>query len=77
MNEKKKLTIISKPPKGKMTGLLIVFAWIILWNIVYQACHDILTCGPIQVINLSFFISVTIFLMQEELSYKERFWHTL
>lgn len=77
MNEKKKLTIISKPPKGKMTGLLIVFAWIILWNIIYQACHDILTSGPIQVINWSFFISVTIFFMQEELTYKERFWHTL
>ncbi|MGN1418794.1 MAG: hypothetical protein ACI4W6_05645 [Acutalibacteraceae bacterium] len=72
-----KIKLLHKPPKGKMAGLLIVFAWIILWNIIYQACHDILTSGNIQVINWSFFISVTIFFMQEELSYKERFWHTL
>ncbi|MGN0469235.1 MAG: hypothetical protein ACI4GY_10975 [Acutalibacteraceae bacterium] len=72
-----KIKLLQKPPKGKMAGLLIVFAWIILWNIIYQACHDILTSGSIQVINWSFFISVTIFFMQEELSYKERFWHTL
>ena len=77
MNETKKFKLLHKPPKGKMTGLLIVFAWIILWNIIYQACHDILTSGSIQVVNWSFFISVTIFFMQEELSYKDRFLHTL
>ena len=77
MNETKKFKLLHKPPKGKMTGLLIVFAWIILWNVIYQACHDILTSGSVQVINWSFFISVTIFFMQEELSYKDRFLHTL
>ena len=30
------LKFFAKPPKGKMKGLLIVFAWIILWNFIYQ-----------------------------------------
>lgn len=33
------LKFFAKPPKGKMKGLLIVFAWIILWNFIYQAVH--------------------------------------
>ena len=69
------LKFFAKPPKGKMKGLLIVFAWIILWNFIYQAVHGAWHDMPIA--NWAFFISVTIFFMQEELTYKARFWHTL
>lgn len=72
-NEKFKL--LHKPPKGKMGGLLIVFIWIAIWNIIYQFVHDAWHDMPI--VNWAFFISVTIFFMQEELTYKQRFWHTL
>ncbi len=78
-NQKQKFKLIHKPAKGKMTGLFIVFLWIILWNIIYQILHGagLLHFGGIEILNWSFFISVTIFFMQEELTYKERFWHTL
>lgn len=75
MEKKNDLKFISKPKKGKMKGLLIVFAWIILWNLIYQVVHGVWHEMPIA--NWAFFISVTIFFMQEELSYKARFWHTL
>ncbi len=75
MHEKQGLKFLSKPPKGKMKGLLIVFAWIILWNIIYQVIHGAWHDMPIA--NWAFFISVTIFFMQEELTYKARFVHTL
>lgn len=58
-----------------MKGLLIVFAWIILWNIIYHVIHGAWHDMPIA--NWAFFISVTIFFMQEELTYKARFVHTL
>lgn len=73
--KKEKFALIQKPPKGKMGGLLIVFAWIAIWNIIYQLVHDAWHDMPI--VNWAFFISVTIFFMQEELTYKQRFWHTL
>ncbi|MGN0487231.1 MAG: hypothetical protein ACI4GB_08380 [Acutalibacteraceae bacterium] len=69
--------LLHKPKKGKMGALLIVFLWIALWNIVYQAIHGIWHDWSIQIINWSFFAAVTLFFMQEELTYKERFWHTL
>lgn len=75
MHEKQGLKFLSKPPKGKMKGLLIVFAWIILWNVIYQVIHGAWHDMPIA--NWAFFISVTIFFMQEELTYKARFVHTL
>lgn len=77
--EHNKLQFCNKPKKAKMMGLLIVFAWIILWNIIYQLlhAHELLEFGGLEVVNWSFFISVTIFFMQEELSYKERFLTTL
>lgn len=65
------LKFFAKPPKGKMKGLLIVFAWIILWNFIYQAVHGAWHDMPIA--NWAFFISVTIFFMQEELTYKGPF----
>ena len=79
MNEKKKVTIFAKPKKGKMTALFLVFLWIILWNIIYQVMHHagLLEFGGIEIKNWSFFIAVTIFFMQEELSYLERFLYTL
>ena len=75
MHEQQGLKFFSKPPKGKMKGLLIVFAWIILWNLIYQIVHGAWHEMPIA--NWAFFISVTIFFMQEELTYKARFVHTL
>ncbi len=75
MEKKQDLKFFAKPTKGKMKGLLIVFAWIFLWNFIYQAVHGVWHEMPIA--NWAFFISVTIFFMQEELSYKARFWHTL
>ena len=73
------LSFFGKPKKNKMLGLLIVFAWIILWNVVYQILHakGLTHFGGLEIVNWSFFISVTIFFMQEELSYKERFLTTL
>ena len=72
-----KLTFFSKPPKGKMTTLFVVFLWIVLWNIIYQLIHPHLHDSPLMIENWAFFISVTIFFMQEELTAKQRFWHTL
>ncbi len=75
MHEQHGLKFFTKPPKGKMKALLIVFAWIILWNLIYQIIHGAWHDMPIA--NWAFFISVTIFFMQEELTYKARFVHTL
>lgn len=58
-----------------MIPLLIVFIWIAIWNVVFQILHHSFPNMPI--VNWAFFISVTIFFMQEELSPKEKFWHTL
>ena len=74
---KEKMQLIHHPKKGKMGGLLIVFIWIAIWNIAYQLLHGIWHDWSIQVVNWSFFASVTLFFMQEELTYKERFWYTL
>ncbi len=74
---KGKVKFFSKPPKGKMTTLFVVFLWIILWNVIYQALHHQLSELPIPIENWSFFICVTVFFMQEELSLMQRFWHTL
>lgn len=75
--ETKKLKIFHKPEKGKMGALLIVFAWIAIWNIIYQAVHGLWADSSIQIVNWAFFIATTLFFMQEELTYKERFWHTV
>lgn len=79
MNEKKKMKIIARPPKGKMMGLFLVFLWIVLWNVIFQVMHHagLLEFGGIEIKNWSFFIAVTIFFMQEELNYNERFFYTL
>ena len=60
-----------------MTTLFVVFLWIVLWNIIYQLIHPHLHDSPLMIENWAFFISVTIFFMQEELTAKQRFWHTL
>ena len=77
--EHSNLSFIGKPKKAKMLGLLIVFAWIILWNVIYQLLHTkgLTHIAGLEIVNWSFFISVTIFFMQEELSYKDRFFTTL
>lgn len=78
-NETKKegFKLIHKPAKGKMGALLIVFAWIAVWNVVYQAIHGLWHDSAIQIVNWAFFAAVTLFFMQEELTYKQRFWHTM
>lgn len=76
-NSKEKITLLSKPKKGKMCGLLIVFIWIAIWNVAYQLLHGIWHDWNIQIVNWAFFASVTLFFMQEELTYKNRFWYTL
>ncbi len=77
--EQTKLRFIQKPKKTKMLGLLIVFAWIVLLNIAYQVLHakGLTHFGGIEIVNWAFFLSVTVFFMQEELTYKERFLTTL
>lgn len=78
-NETKKagFKLIQKPAKGKMGALLIVFAWIAIWNVIYQALHPTLEASGLHIVNWAFFVTVTLFFMQEELTYKQRFWHTL
>lgn len=76
-NSKEKFTLLHKPKKGKMVGLLIVFVWIAIWNVAYQLLHGIWHDWSIQIVNWAFFASVTLFFMQEELTYKNRFWYTL
>ncbi|MBR6531515.1 MAG: hypothetical protein IKT61_03345 [Clostridia bacterium] len=76
-SNKEGFKLIHKPKKGKMGGLLIVFLWIALWNVIYQLVHGIWHDWDIQIVNWAFFASVTLFFMQEELSYKNRFWYTL
>ncbi len=77
--EHNKLSFFNKPKKAKMLGLLIVFLWIILLNVIYQILHakGLTHIGSLEIVNWSFFLSVTVFFMQEELSYKERFLTTL
>ena len=76
-NSKEKFTLLHKPKKGKMGGLLIVFVWIVIWNVAYQLLHGIWHDWSIQIVNWAFFASVTLFFMQEELTYKNRFLYTL
>lgn len=75
--EKSKIKILHKPAKGRMGALLVTFAWIAVWNIIYQAVHGLWAESSIQIVNWAFFATVTLFFMQEELTYKQRFWHTL
>ena len=78
-NENKGFKLLHKPPKGKLRALVLVFLWIALWNLVYQTLHilDIIPHEGLRVVNWPFFISVAVFFLQEELSYKDRFLHTL
>lgn len=77
INEKSKIKLLQKPPKGKLPALCLVFLWIALWNVIFQALHGVMPHEGLRVINWAFFISVAVFFLQEELTYKERFWHTL
>lgn len=72
-----KFRLFHKPTKEKMGGLFIVFLWIAICNVAYQLLHGIWHDWSIQIVNWAFFASVTLFFMQEELSYKNRFWYTL
>ena len=79
MTENKKLKFIQKPNKQKMVALLLVFLWMLVWNVIYEALHmsGKLEFGSIHIINWPFFMSVIVFFLREHLSYKERFCHTL
>lgn len=78
-----KFKLIQKPTKTKMQVLSLVFIWIAIWNVVYQYLHGAgllhFEIGSLSlgVENWAFFAAVTLFFMQEELTYKDRFWHTL
>lgn len=74
---KEKFKLLHKPAKGRMGALLVTFAWIAIWNIIYQGIHGLWAESSIQIVNWAFFATVTLFFMQEELTYKQRFWHTL
>lgn len=76
-NEKKSFKLLHKPPKGKVPALCLVFLWIALWNVIFQALHGVMPHEGLRIINWAFFISVAVFFLQEELSYKDRFWYTL
>ena len=76
-SEKSKIKLFCKPPKGKLQALILVFIWIALWNVIFQALHGVMPHEGLRVINWAFFISVAVFFLQEELTYKERFWYTL
>lgn len=75
MHEQQGIKLFSKPPKGKMKALFIVLAWILLWNTVFQIVHG--AWHEMPIVSWAFFITITIFFMQEELTYKARFWYTL
>lgn len=62
-----------------MVALLLIFLWMFLWNVIYEALHmgGKLEFGSIHIINWPFFMSVIVFFLREHLSYKERFCHTL
>ena len=66
MHEQQGIKFFSKPPKGKMKALLIVLAWILLWNTVFQIVHG--AWHEMPIVNWAFFIAITIFFMQEELT---------
>ena len=78
-----KFKLVHKPTKTKMQVLSLVFIWIAIWNVVYQYLHGAgllhfeIGGMSLAVENWAFFAAVTLFFMQEELSYKDRFWHTL
>lgn len=73
--KKEGFKLFHKPAKGHMPILVIVFVWIALWNVIFQVVHN--AWHELPIVNWAFFISVTIFFMQEELTNKQRFWHTL
>lgn len=77
LNEKKPIKLFHKPPKGKLKALVLVFIWIALWNVIYQALHGVMPHEGLRIVNWPFFVSVALFFLQEELTYKERFWYTL
>lgn len=82
-NTNGKFKLLHKPTKTKMQVLSLVFVWIAVWNVIYQYLHGAgllhfeLGNLSLGVENWAFFAAVTLFFMQEELSYKDRFWHTL
>ncbi len=82
-NSNTKFKILHKPTKTKMQVLTLVFIWIAVWNVIYQFLHGAhllhFEIGSLSlgVENWAFFAAVTLFFMQEELTYKDRFWHTL
>ena len=79
MGETAKLNFFNKPKMAKLKALAVVFVWILLWNVVYQLLHakGLTHFGGLEIVNWSFFLTVTVFFMQEELPYKTRFLTTL
>ena len=78
-NQNETFQLFHKPSKSKMKVLTLVFIWIAIWNVIYQYLHSAhllhFEIGSLSlgVENWAFFAAVTLFFMQEELTYKERF----
>lgn len=73
--ESQKIKIFHKVTKREFVPLLIIFSWIAVWNIIYQVIHH--SYPELPVVSWAFFISVTVFFMQEKLGFKQKFFHTL
>lgn len=81
----KKIKFFQKPAKGFLPILWIITGWVVLWNVIYQILAHIersngttlVQFGSIKIVAWAFFITITIFFMQEELSNKDRFFTTL
>ena len=75
----KKIKVFQKPAKGFLPMLWLITGWVVLWNVVYQilAANGLVQFGSIKIVAWAFFITITIFFMQEELGNRDRFFTTL
>lgn len=81
----KKIKFFQKPAKGFLPILWLIIGWVVLWNVIYQILAHVVRSdgttlvqfGSIKIVAWAFFITITIFFMQEELSNKDRFLTTL
>ena len=75
----KKIKVFQKLVKGFLPILWLITGWVVLWNVIYQilAANGLVQFGSIKIVTWAFFLTITVFFMQEELSNKDRFFTTL
>ena len=75
----KRIKIFQKPAKGLLPILWLITGWVVLWNVIYQilSANGLVQFGSIKIVAWAFFITITVFFMQEELSNKDRFFTTM